>query len=87
MPQDSDGNSETASDQGRNRITRAARVSAGALDRHDKDAITLLFAAFPNKRSIKVRKQQKEICNLNDLSAYFLGSAIALLLTSPELMG
>jgi ADP-ribose pyrophosphatase YjhB (NUDIX family) len=33
----------------------------GVLDRHDKDAITLLFAAFPNKRSIKVRKQQEEI--------------------------
>src|SRR6516165_4377712 len=33
----------------------------GVLDRHDKDAITLLFAAFPNKGSINVTRQQKEI--------------------------
>src|SRR6202790_3358034 len=32
----------------------------GVLDRRDKDAITLLFAAVPNKSSIKV-KQNKEI--------------------------
>ena len=33
----------------------------GVLDRHDKDAITLLFAAFPNKGKIKVMRQQREI--------------------------
>jgi ADP-ribose pyrophosphatase YjhB (NUDIX family) len=33
----------------------------GVLDRRDKDAITLLFAAFPNKRSIKAKQRQKEI--------------------------
>jgi ADP-ribose pyrophosphatase YjhB (NUDIX family) len=32
----------------------------GVLDRRDKDAITLLFVAVPNKNSIKV-KQKKEI--------------------------
>jgi 8-oxo-dGTP diphosphatase len=32
----------------------------GVLDRRDKDAITLLFAAIPNKRSLKI-KQKKEI--------------------------
>ena len=32
----------------------------GVLDRRDKDAITLLFAAVPNESSIKV-KQNKEI--------------------------
>jgi ADP-ribose pyrophosphatase YjhB (NUDIX family) len=33
----------------------------GALDRHDKDAITLLFAAVLNKGSIKLKDRQKEI--------------------------
>jgi ADP-ribose pyrophosphatase YjhB (NUDIX family) len=33
----------------------------GVLDRRDKDAITLLFAAFPNKQSIKAKQRQKEI--------------------------
>jgi len=33
----------------------------GVLDRRDKDAITLLFAAIPNKRSSKVKQKQKEI--------------------------
>ena len=33
----------------------------GVLDRRDKDAITLLFAAVPNKNSIKVRQNNKEI--------------------------
>lgn len=33
----------------------------GVLDRRDKDAITLLFAAVPNKRSIKVDQNNKEI--------------------------
>ena len=33
----------------------------GVLDRRDKDAITLLFAALPEKRLIKVRQKQKEI--------------------------
>ena len=33
----------------------------GVLDRRDKDAITLLFAAFPNKRSTKPKQKQKEI--------------------------
>src|SRR6266403_3888545 len=33
----------------------------GVLDRHDKDALTLLFAAFSDKRSIEVEKQQREI--------------------------
>src|ERR1700739_2458563 len=33
----------------------------GVLDRRDKDAITLLFAAFSNKRSIKAKQRQKEI--------------------------
>jgi 8-oxo-dGTP diphosphatase len=33
----------------------------GLLDRHDKDAITVLFAAVPNKKSFKVRHKQKEI--------------------------
>ena len=33
----------------------------GVLDRRDKDAITLLFAAFPNKRSIEVKQKQREI--------------------------
>ena len=32
----------------------------GVLDRRDKDAITLLFAVIPNKRSFKI-KQKKEI--------------------------
>jgi len=32
----------------------------GVLDRRDKDAITLLFVAVPNKNSIKI-KQNKEI--------------------------
>lgn len=33
----------------------------GVLDRRDKDAITLLFAAIPNQRSAKARYRQKEI--------------------------
>jgi 8-oxo-dGTP diphosphatase len=33
----------------------------GVLDRRDKDAITLLFAAVPKKKSIKVNQNNKEI--------------------------
>jgi ADP-ribose pyrophosphatase YjhB (NUDIX family) len=33
----------------------------GVLDRRDKDAITLLFAAVPNKSSMKVKQNNKEI--------------------------
>lgn len=33
----------------------------GVLDRRDKDAITLLFAAVLNKESSKVKRKQKEI--------------------------
>jgi ADP-ribose pyrophosphatase YjhB (NUDIX family) len=33
----------------------------GVLDRRDKDAITLLFVAVPNKNSIKVKQNSKEI--------------------------
>jgi ADP-ribose pyrophosphatase YjhB (NUDIX family) len=33
----------------------------GVLDRRDKDAIALLFAAIPNKQSIKAKQRQKEI--------------------------
>jgi 8-oxo-dGTP diphosphatase len=33
----------------------------GVLDRRDKDAITLLFAAIPNKPSSKVKQKQREI--------------------------
>jgi len=33
----------------------------GVLDRRDKDAITLLFAAIPNKRSSKVKQKRSEI--------------------------
>jgi len=33
----------------------------GVLDRRDKDAIALLFAAIPNERSSKDKKRQKEI--------------------------
>src|SRR6202048_1215713 len=33
----------------------------GVLDRRDKDSITLLFAAIPNKSSIKVKQKEKEI--------------------------
>jgi ADP-ribose pyrophosphatase YjhB (NUDIX family) len=33
----------------------------GVLDRRDKDAITLLFAAIPGKRSSKTSQKQKEI--------------------------
>ncbi|MBV9391476.1 MAG: NUDIX hydrolase [Verrucomicrobia bacterium] len=33
----------------------------GVLDRRDKDAITLLFAAIPNKPLIKLEQQEKEI--------------------------
>jgi 8-oxo-dGTP diphosphatase len=33
----------------------------GVLDRRDKDAITLLFAAFPNKRSSEIKQKQSEI--------------------------
>jgi ADP-ribose pyrophosphatase YjhB (NUDIX family) len=33
----------------------------GVLDRRDKDAITLLFAAIPNERSSKAKQRPKEI--------------------------
>jgi hypothetical protein len=33
----------------------------GVLDRRDKDAITLLFAAVSNKQSVSVKQTQKEI--------------------------
>ena len=33
----------------------------GVLDRRDKDAITLLFAAVPNNTSIKVKQNNREI--------------------------
>ncbi len=33
----------------------------GVLDRRDKDAITLLFAAVPNNSSINVKQNNKEI--------------------------
>jgi ADP-ribose pyrophosphatase YjhB (NUDIX family) len=33
----------------------------GLLDRRDKDAITLLFAAVPKNRSVKVKQKQNEI--------------------------
>ena len=33
----------------------------GVLDRRDKDAITLLFAAIPNRPSAKAKQKQKEI--------------------------
>jgi ADP-ribose pyrophosphatase YjhB (NUDIX family) len=33
----------------------------GVLDRRDKDAITLLFAAVANKRRAKIKQEQKEI--------------------------
>lgn len=33
----------------------------GVLDRRDKDAVTLLFAAVPNETSIKVEQNNKEI--------------------------
>ena len=33
----------------------------GVLDRHDKDAITLLFAAIPRHHSIVIRLKQREI--------------------------
>ena len=33
----------------------------GVLDRRDKDAITLLFVAVPNKNSIKIKQNNKEI--------------------------
>lgn len=33
----------------------------GVLDRRDKDAITLLFAAIPNRRSSKAKQKEKEI--------------------------
>jgi ADP-ribose pyrophosphatase YjhB (NUDIX family) len=33
----------------------------GVLDRRDKDSITLLFAAVPNKAAIKVKQNNKEI--------------------------
>ena len=33
----------------------------GVLDRRDKDAITLLFAAVPNNRSIEVEQNKREI--------------------------
>jgi 8-oxo-dGTP diphosphatase len=37
------------------------RSLLGVLDRRDKDAITLLFAAIPNKPSVKVKQKEKEI--------------------------
>ena len=33
----------------------------GVLDRHDKDAITLLFAAIPNEQSSEVKQKKREI--------------------------
>ena len=33
----------------------------GVLDRRDKDAITLLFAAIPNYSFVKAKQKQKEI--------------------------
>ena len=33
----------------------------GVLDRHDKDAITLLFAAHPRNQSMVIRPKQREI--------------------------
>jgi ADP-ribose pyrophosphatase YjhB (NUDIX family) len=33
----------------------------GVLDRRDKDAITLLFAAIPNHSSVRAKQKQKEI--------------------------
>ncbi|MBV9644375.1 MAG: hypothetical protein JO334_12450 [Verrucomicrobia bacterium] len=43
----------------------ALRVQIGSrlrvLDRRDKDPIALLFAAIPNKPSIKVKQKEKEI--------------------------
>ena len=33
----------------------------GVLDRQDKDAITLLFAAIPNYSSVKAKQKQKDI--------------------------
>jgi ADP-ribose pyrophosphatase YjhB (NUDIX family) len=33
----------------------------GVLDRHDKDAITLLFAAIPNEQSSEVKQKKGEI--------------------------
>jgi len=33
----------------------------GVLDRRDKDAITLLFAAIPNHSFVKAKQKQKEI--------------------------
>jgi ADP-ribose pyrophosphatase YjhB (NUDIX family) len=37
----------------------------GVLDRHDKDAITLLFAAVTSQRSRKVKQKQNEIKKAN----------------------
>jgi ADP-ribose pyrophosphatase YjhB (NUDIX family) len=37
----------------------------GVLDRRDKDAITLLFAAIAGKRSSKVKQKQNEIKKVN----------------------
>ena len=37
------------------------RSLLGVLDRHDKDAITLLFAAIPRNHSIEIRLKQSEI--------------------------
>ncbi len=37
----------------------------GVLDRRDKDAITLLFAAVPNNRSIEVDHNSKEITKVD----------------------
>ena len=36
----------------------------GVLDRRDKDAITLLFAAIPNKQPSKAKQRQKELGRL-----------------------
>jgi ADP-ribose pyrophosphatase YjhB (NUDIX family) len=33
----------------------------GVLDRHDEDAITLLFAAIPNEQSSEVKQKNREI--------------------------
>jgi ADP-ribose pyrophosphatase YjhB (NUDIX family) len=41
------------------------RSLLGVLDRRDKDAITLLFAAVPSLRSRKVKQKQNEIKKAN----------------------
>ena len=42
----------------------------GVLDRRDKDSITLLFAAVPNKNSIKVKQNNKEIKKADFQTSY-----------------